>query len=80
MKARKFDYETKTFNEWNIDNDCVSVPKYTDLEIPCANCRKLIQAGDGCASKFIVNESSDDLAYIICSECHKQEMLQLEKH
>lgn len=75
MIAKKFNPDTNSYDEWIIDNDCVPTPKYADLEIPCAGCRRMIKANESYASTQILNATNDDLSYLICKECHEKELM-----
>lgn len=71
MKARKFNFKTRRYTEYELPQFAKMYTPNMNEFIPCAQCGKRIRYGDSYTSLQIHNEMG--LAYPVCHECYDKE-------
>lgn len=77
MKCGKWNYKTKSYDDYELPERAMMWSDDMDLVIQCANCAKDIKYGDGFTSKEIHNDLG--MGYIVCESCYKQEIQRTKK-
>lgn len=71
MKAGKWNYNTKKYDEYELPEKARTYSDDLNLECQCASCGKPMIFGDGYTSLEI--HTNMGFGYIVCADCYEQE-------
>ncbi|KGF09693.1 hypothetical protein HMPREF1635_02070 [Clostridiales bacterium S5-A14a] len=68
MKARKWDYKTRKYYDYDLPEEACLYSDDMDKVIACPQCGRKMLFGDGYTSRQIHTEHG--LGYAVCEQCH----------
>ena len=72
MKCGKWNYNTRSYDDYELPEKAIMWSDDMELVIQCASCAKDIEVGDCFTSKEI--HGNFGMGYLVCESCYEQEI------